>query len=105
MAKASALELICGHAADVLCTGCACQHLVHRLSCAVASVVSSMGKKAAAAAHVKLLRSVSGIAGVSDRGVSEILKWVKDNPAVLDGNIEHQAVTQIHFFTIPTHAW
>ena len=74
-----------------------CEHLVQRLSCAVASSVGNMGKRAAAAAHAKLLRNASGIAGVSDRGVSAILKWVKDNPAVLDGNVEHQSVTLMYF--------
>ena len=37
----------------------------------------------------KLLRAVSGIGGVSDRSLSTILAWVRENPDVLDSDTCH----------------
>jgi len=68
-----------------------CKHL----SAAVGSRFAFLGWYsfvAMVSAHAKLLRSVSGLAGVSDRTLSSILTWVSKNPAVLDGNTSHGAV-------------
>ena len=46
----------------------------------------------AKAAQRKLLRSISGIAGVSDRGVSDVLKWVQSHPEVLEGPVSNKSV-------------
>ena len=58
------------------------------LSSDACSDVSAM----AASAGKKLLRSISGISGVSDRALSKVLTWVKDHPEVLEQNVSHQAV-------------
>ena len=48
--------------------------------------------RANAKAHAKLLRSISGIAGVSDNTLSTVLQWVQEHPEVADGNVSHEAV-------------
>ena len=50
--------------------------------------------------HGKLLRSVSGIGGISDRMLSTVLKWVRSNPAVLDGNLEHETANALVGYTL-----
>ena len=40
----------------------------------------------------KILRSLSGIGGISDRSLSRVLTWVKDNPEVLDQNVAQRSV-------------
>ena len=50
----------------------------------------------AKAAQRKLLRSISGIAGVSDRGVSDVLKWVQSHPEVLEGPVGQKQVPLSH---------
>jgi len=42
----------------------------------------------------KLLRSISGIGGISDRSLSRVLKWVKDNPEVLAENLDFRAASK-----------
>ena len=46
----------------------------------------------AASASKKLLRSISGISGVSDRALSKVLTWVKEIPEVLEQGVSHAAV-------------
>jgi len=52
----------------------------------------AMPPKNSESAAKKLLRGISGISGVSDRGVSAVLEWVRAHPEILEGNVEHTAV-------------
>ena len=53
-------------------------------------------KRACMPSHAsKILRGVSGISGVSDRALSSILTWVKDNPEILEQQVGHNVLQSI----------
>ena len=66
--------------------------IVDALQCWLKITVETMASSSAALKHSKLLRSISGCAGVSDRGLSQILQWVKAHPDVLNGNLQRRTV-------------
>jgi hypothetical protein len=49
------------------------------------------------ARSTKLLRSVSGIGGVSDRSLAKILQWVQEHPDILDQNLHQVKVVPPEF--------
>ena len=89
---------------EAVATAPACSTHVAHMPVAVATASAMLIMRArllprlevtmAASSHQKLLRSLSGIGGVSDRTISTILSWVGQHPEILEKPAPHQAVSK-----------